>query len=343
MPSEMRDVRATQPEFGEGHYPYDESTSWRSACAVCPKVHDREHTCCRLAASQPATTGIHGARRMKLSEGCILERFKTVEWPVPGSLEFRPVIREWYPAARLIGMLERNTELKRRVDAAVFHILPTAKILLRATKARLPPELLLQILEETYIPVLTRAQFNRLLTHAADEDETRAVAKVLCAAACERTPRSTAAVFGENRRIALRDEWLWNGGFVYDRSYFSAQRELGMKLPRGSVGRWPFMENREEVLRYLGFGPMFYAAWPYDDDGNRIEVTPHSDPDVFPPFPQGGDAGTVFITIEIWAPCRSDDLYDSEPEEPCLWRDAGNDGSSGAGDRREDETEDDME
>lgn len=334
IPTDVWDEGDPKPTFPEDKHVMYPQPPWR--CRVCPKVvHDDEHSCCRLAFAQPEATGLYEAERgirWKLEDACVLERFKNLQWPVPGTTNFGRCFDKWYLQIRGLGNFQRGNELNRRVHAAVFHVLRTAKILLRATSARLPPELLRYIVGCTYSSVLTPEQFDKVIKHAIDVEETRRVAVILCAAARSRTPRVPAEIFGENRRLVLRDEWLWNGGFVFARRHWVGKRILGATLPPGHHGTWPRIEDREAMRRYLWFSPTPFAAWPYDDDGRPKQVVPHTDPNVEPLWPVWPEQNAVTWVAQIvdglaWWLSYEPYGYapDSEGEEEPLWETYGND------------------
>ncbi|BEI83831.1 hypothetical protein CcaverHIS002_0404350 [Cutaneotrichosporon cavernicola] len=162
---------------------------------------------------------------------------------------FLPNVDAWYNNARIAAIVWRNAELQRRVNSAVFHLLPFLRVTLNATggQGRLPPEVMDRIADFVPNGVLSMDQVKRLREHATDREESRRVAQALKAG-------------------GTKEEWLFNGRFWWDKGYEAARAELGYDNTA-----WPPIENREAVLQFLAFPPVV-SAWPYDRGDEVKEI-----------------------------------------------------------------------
>ncbi|BEJ14500.1 hypothetical protein CspHIS471_0402670 [Cutaneotrichosporon sp. HIS471] len=103
-------------------------------------------------------------------------------------------------------------------------------------QGRLPPEVMDRIAHFLGKGVLSLDQVTRLREHATDREEPRRVAQAL--------------------KAGTKEEWLFNGGFWWDKGYEAARAELGYDNTA-----WPPIQDREAVLQFLAFPPVV-SAWP---------------------------------------------------------------------------------
>ncbi|WOO78245.1 uncharacterized protein LOC62_02G001795 [Vanrija pseudolonga] len=176
---------------------------------------------------------------------------------------------QWFVTMRCVAILQRNKRLHAMVAAAAFRVLVFARLALGRTaveggpakprgirrwslgskskrEARppnvtlrgrvvpLPRSVLLRIAEHLG-DVLTAAQVHKLVEHAADRGASRAVWRSLRG----HTGRA---------QLDLRDEWLYNGGLVWELGYAAARARL-------SDAQWPRDTRPEAWMRALAFAP----------------------------------------------------------------------------------------
>ncbi len=161
---------------------------------------------------------------------------------------FRHQFQRWYYNVRVVAMVRRNAELQRRVHAAVFRLLSYLSITQNATGiGRLPVEIM-DLVGSFVGGVLTDDQVARVRKLAADMDESKRIHNLL-------------------QEDGAREEWLFNGGFWWQKGHAAAKAELGYD----STAEWPPVDDLEAVLDFLAFQPVA-MPWSYGKGEVVMEV-----------------------------------------------------------------------